>query len=183
MARYVQFPKISYVQSITNKLPGSSLNVDQAEQMHPPEPNSDAAGRGATGEEDGQADQLLRRPPRVGEEAELNSHAGEETSKSLGAAGDPDQVRAEQRMLGEGYKASSSYLIAKSIRQCHTRPWPVDRYVDLPITSKNVQELITNFDKGHGQAEQMSRAGNEDTFKEQASGIMDERNTRLKQVQ
>ena len=149
VARYVNFQIIHNVQSVTIKTPGYSPKIDQAEQMYVAEPNTRTQG-----EDQCQADQCQ------GEEVEPNCSTGGKMkrSRSNGEAGSPDRVRAEQRMPGEGHDASSSILITKTIRQCHTRPWPVVRYVDLPVKTNNVQNLITNFDKGSGQAEQMCQA-------------------------
>ena len=152
VARYVNFQLINNVQSVTNQTPGYSPKVDRAEQMNVPELNSRTQG-----EDQCQAEQCQ------GGEAEVNSSAGErqDRSRPREAAGSPDRVPAEQRMQrmpGAGQDASSSFLSNKPTRQCHTRLWPVARYVDLPVTTNNVQSLITNFDKEMIRAEQRCQA-------------------------
>ena len=117
--------------------------ADQADQM--PEPNPDVEVGGAD-----QADQKpgaeLNHGVEVGDETEPNSSTEEMTRR-------PARDQAEQRML-EGPADTSSSQIEQSARQCHTTKWPVVRYVEIPVITNFVPNLITNFDKETGRAEQ-----------------------------
>ena len=118
---------------------GTELNtntwIDRAEQRPGTEPNSEVGGR-----ED-----------QVSKETEPNTST---VSVPEATAGGQTSDRAEQRMTGCP-QTSSSYQDTTSVRQCHTRPWPVARYVDLPINNYIVTLLTSNF--GKDQTEQMSQ--------------------------
>ena len=109
----------------------TKLNKTKRRDRAEHEPNSDAIRRDET-------------EPNTNPESVPEVTAGRQTL---------DQ--AEQRMPGCP-EPTSSYMDTKSVRQCHTRPWPVARYVDFPITNHVEPSLITNF--GKAQAEQTSRA-------------------------
>ena len=118
---------------------GTELNtntwMDRAEQRPGTEPNSEVGGR-----ED-----------QVSKETEPNTST---VSVPEATAGGQTSDRAEQRMTGCP-QTSSSYQDTTSVRQCHTRPWPVARYVDLPVNNYIVPSLTSNF--GKDQTEQTSR--------------------------
>ena len=143
VARYVNFQLNFNVQTLTTQTPGYSPTVDQAEHLHMPELNHSIQA-----EDQCQAEL----PQGEEEEAELNSSQRwrQEGSKPREQATNPDGDQAEQRiqrMSGGGPDAPSRFLSLKHVRQCHTKPWPVARYVDPTVSINNVQSLTTNFDK------------------------------------
>ena len=164
VARYVEFPLSYNVQIVTNNTPGNNPKSDQADQTPEAEPNPVEVGRGADQADQmpdepnpdvevGGADQADQKPGaelnhgvEVGDETEPNSSTEEMTRR-------PARDQAEQRML-EGPADTSSSQIEQSARQCHTTKWPVVRYVEIPVITNFVPNLITNFDKETGRAEQ-----------------------------
>ena len=158
------------MQMLNTQIPGHSPTDDRAEHLQMPEMNQSTQGGDQT-----QAEQSHGEDG----EAELNSGTGwrQGGPKPREQATNPVGDQAEQRtqwMSGGGPDAPSRFLSLTHVRQCHTKPWPVARYVDPTVSNSIVQCLITNSDKELVRAEHRCQAAQEPVPQDQAQDLAEQ---------